>query len=107
MSYQTERNSYFDSQKVKKLIRDIEVQRNYEGYEYDETEIQILKRINQEVSELVETNRHLQAKLALLEAQSDLNSKSVDVVNFFAQLQEKMENLISFLLERSIIESAD
>ena len=42
----------------------------------DKREMQILKKINEEVGELVEINRHLETKIVLLESEAQLTSFS-------------------------------
>ena len=68
--------------------------------EDDEVEIKVLRRINEEVSELVDANRHLQTKCALLEAEVDPDSNSLEAINFFNSLQDQIERIISYLIQQ-------
>lgn len=62
-----------------------------EEYSYDETELEILRRINLEVADLVEINRRLQMRIALLESRTQSSSQdSNSISSFFMVFQEKM-----------------
>lgn len=72
------------------MIHDIEAQRNTERYGYEEAELQILHKINQEVTDLVAVNRQLQTKCVLLESQIEGGGKFLEDVDMFLLLQDKI-----------------
>jgi hypothetical protein len=47
-------------------------------------------RINEEVTELVSTNRQLQTKCALLESQIEMGDNFADKINFFIEVHDKI-----------------
>lgn len=66
-------------------------------------EIKVLRKINEEVSELVEANRHLQTKCALLQTEIDPEICNLEVINFFNSLQDKIQSLITFLIQQEML----
>ena len=105
--------AYDKQDRVKEMISEMQYrhQRNSRSRitdsnnEDDEIEIKVLRRINEEVSELVDANRHLQTRCALLEAEVDPENNSLEAINFFNLLQDKIEKIITFLIQQEMLQS--
>jgi hypothetical protein len=69
----------------------------------DTSELQILTKINNEVSELTATNRQLSMKIVMLENHERVGQFSQDVLKFFLLVQKHTDLLVDYLLKDGTI----
>lgn len=95
-----------DGLRITKMIHEIQINRTVEKYGYEQQgELEILKKINQEVSQLVATNRQLQLKCTMLESQIQFDGRYAENINILLMLQDRMEYLMAFLMEKNLIDT--
>ena len=85
------------------MERDLE-QAKSQGTEVEPREIELLGRINQDVTELTVANRQLQTKCVLLENRNMLNSSQSQVLNFYLLVQKHTDMLIEHLVREGLVQ---
>ena len=63
----------------------------------------MLTKINQEVTDLTNTNRQLTMKIVVLENQGNISNYTQDILKFFLLVQKHTDLLIDNLLKEAII----
>ena len=71
-----------------------------QGNQFSIDEEDLLHAINIEVSDLIKANRQLQAKCLMLEGRYEDKRKFLEDLNLVVLLQQKMQDLFDFLLEK-------
>lgn len=79
------------------------LEREIESKEEDVEEIEVLNKINKDVSNLTSINRQLETKCILLENRERITQITTEIVNYFLLIQKHTENLVNHLHQDNII----
>lgn len=100
-----ESNEFREVHQLKQTIHTLQARLNSSSSHYREgdiTEIEILKRINYEISDLVSTNKQLQMRIIVLENEKELSAFGLSIERFFVAFQEQMDNLVNYMISNQV-----